>query len=100
MQLHAHAQAVRAAVHRLGTAGSGQARAARVKHHLMNTGLSRRLQAGWRPFAGTELLNKEIKRCAGVVGIFPNDAAITRLVGGSVARAAGGVAVGGLSRLL
>lgn len=75
-------------------------RAARVKHHLMNTGLSRRLQAGWRPFAGTELLNKEIKRCAGVVGIFPNDAAITRLVGGPVARAAGGVAVGGLSRLL
>jgi hypothetical protein len=56
-------------------------RAARVKHHLMNTGLSRRLQAGWRPFAGTELLNKGIKRCAGVVGIFPNDAAITRLVG-------------------
>lgn len=41
----------------------------------------------WRQLASTnplERVNKEIKRRANVIGIFPNDAAITRLVGAPV----------------
>jgi putative transposase len=41
-------------------------------------------QPHWRKVWGTNLLervNEEIKRLTRVVGIFPNDAAITRLVG-------------------
>jgi putative transposase len=40
-------------------------------------------QEHWRKVWSTnplERLNKEIKRCTNVVGFFPNDAAITRLV--------------------
>ena len=41
----------------------------------------------WRQIASTnplERVNKEIKRRANVIGIFPNDAAIVRLVGALV----------------
>jgi putative transposase len=46
-------------------------------------------QENWRKIRSTnplERLNKKIKRRTNVVGIFPNDAGITRLVGSQLLR--------------
>ena len=65
-------------------AASSQARRADAARRGRRAGLKTFPQAHWRQIHSTnplERLNKEIKRRTNVVGIFPDEAAIRRLVG-------------------